>query len=105
MRNRLNTLKAELFTCNDLVRIDEIRTEMRYISSKKGNKVERFREVEIAKRVTTEYSLDKQIGIILDGNADEIASLKAFRAQKAIEVDEMISKYEEGLTNEDNLIQ
>lgn len=105
MRNRLNTLKAELSTCNELARIDEIRTEIRYILTKNCGKVADFRSQEITKRVVKDYPLDKQIGIILDGNADEIASLKAFRAQKAIEVDEMISKYEEGLANEDNLIQ
>ena len=94
MTNRLNVLKDELLTCKDLARIDAIRSEMRYLFAKNSDKVAEYRSQEITKRVVKDYPLDRQIAIILDGDADEIASLKAFRAQKATEVDEMIAQYE-----------
>ena len=94
MANKLSTLKEELLSCKDLARIDEIRAEMRYIFAKNCGKIAEYRSQEITKRVVKDYPLDRQIAIILDGNADEIASLKAYRAQKATEVDEVIAQYE-----------
>ena len=70
---------------------------------KNTNKIDRVYDKEVARRVALQYSLDKQIEIILSGNVIEIARLKEYRANVRAEVKDDIAKIEKELEDE-NLI-
>ena len=70
---------------------------------KKTNEIDKVYDNEVARRVAHQYSLDKQIEIILSGNVIEIARLKEYRANVRAEVKDDIAKIEKELEDE-NLI-
>ena len=67
---------------------------------KNTNKIDRVYDKEVARRVALQYSLDKQIEIILSGNVIEIARLKEYRANVRAEVKDDIAKIEKELEDE-----
>ena len=69
---------------------------------KKTNEIDRVYDKEVARRVALQYSLDKQIEIILSGNVVEIARLKEYRANVRAEVKDYIAKIEKELEDENN---
>lgn len=97
MVKRLKELHEAQLTAKTPADIQRINDELQYIYAKRNGTIPAYRSQVIASRVAKKYSLDKQIEILLNNNVDDIVTLKVYRVQVALDVDQMINSFESQL--------
>ena len=99
MKNKLKELNEVILHCDDAVLRKSLEEKRVFLFAKCNDRIDGYRQNEISRRVQEKYPLDKQIEILLNGDVGEIALLKAYRVQMAIEVDQLIKQFESDLNS------